>query len=169
VDSDWNLDLFVSPIITTYYTQKIASSGMLRFVALVGTDFSEDLSASFIRVFLLSVHRLLITASVPSSPILVTLMKEAPSSYETWVLTRATRRNIPEYAILHSHRRENLKSYILHSLEIASTACNWQLSWVPVVPTGSTLPDPTKRLGSRTKMKLFELELSHNRARSVHY
>jgi hypothetical protein len=28
-----------------------------------------------------------------------------------WVLTRATRRNISEDAILHSHRRENLKSY----------------------------------------------------------
>jgi hypothetical protein len=26
---------------------------------------------------------------------------------------RATRRNIPEDAILHSHRRENLKSYII--------------------------------------------------------
>jgi hypothetical protein len=28
------------------------------------------------------------------------------------VRTRATRRNIPEDAILHSHRREKLKSYI---------------------------------------------------------
>jgi hypothetical protein len=41
------------------------------------------------------VRRLLVTASVvPSSPILVTLMKERLSSSETSVLTRATRRNI---------------------------------------------------------------------------
>jgi hypothetical protein len=90
----------------------MVSSGMLRRVSLVRTDVPEEPSASFIRVtFLCSVRRLLVAACVvPSSPILVILMKEALGSSETSALTRATRRNIPEDTILHSHRHESLKS-----------------------------------------------------------
>jgi hypothetical protein len=86
---------------------------MLRRVALVRTDVSDELSAFFIRVTRIgelgtrlavtSNRRTLVTASVvPSSPILVKMMKEALSYSETSVLTGVKRRNVPEDIILSS-------------------------------------------------------------------
>jgi hypothetical protein len=56
------------------------------------------------------VRRLLVTANVPGSPILVTLMMEVLHSSKTLVLTRAAQRNVPEDDILHSHHCENLET-----------------------------------------------------------
>jgi hypothetical protein len=100
-------------------------------VALVKTDISEERIASIIRVttiselgttlavtsnyqlFLRSVLQLLVNPNaLPSSAILFTLKMDVIRSSETPVLIRATGRHIAEDVIRHSHRRENLKSYI---------------------------------------------------------
>jgi hypothetical protein len=97
---------------------------MLLSAALVRTDVSEEISASFSHlVFLRRVRRLLVTANVvPNSPILVPLMKEELSFSETLVLTRATRHNIPGDAILYSHRRKTFKSYTVMKVVFRNTS-----------------------------------------------
>jgi hypothetical protein len=71
-------------------------------VALVETDVSEERIASGIRVKIGFAIRLRRRRQM-----------EAMLSSQTSALARTTRRHIPEDGILHSHRRENLKSYLL--------------------------------------------------------
>jgi hypothetical protein len=79
------------------------SFGMLRRVALVRTDVSEELSSSIRVTRIGGLGKMLAVTSNQR------MLRRNTKS----VLTRATWRNIQEDAMLHSHHRENLKYYNL--------------------------------------------------------
>jgi hypothetical protein len=93
----------IHPVSRSRWVQWILSSGMTP----VRTDVSEDRVASIIRVTRLC--GLGTTLAITSNR--STLRRNI----------RATRRNIPEDGILHSHRRENLKSYKISTVIPPST------------------------------------------------
>jgi hypothetical protein len=74
---------------------------MLRRVALIRTDVSEERIASIITV----------TRIGELGTLAVTSNRSTLRGNNTLVLTRVAGRNIPEDGILYSHRRENLKLY----------------------------------------------------------
>jgi hypothetical protein len=79
------------------------SSGMLRLVAIVRTNVSEERIASIIRV-----TRIVELGTMSA----LTSNQNTLRRNTVYKCTRATRLNTAEDGILHSHRLENLKSYI---------------------------------------------------------
>jgi hypothetical protein len=92
----------MAPVRTDVSEERIASIMMVTRISELGTTLAVLLCCALL---------LLVTPNVvPSSPI-ISLMMEAICSSEMSVLTRVILNNIQEDGILHSHRRENRKSY----------------------------------------------------------
>jgi hypothetical protein len=106
---------------------------MWRRVDLVWTYVSEEHIASIFRVEKSGSCNLQPPAHTGFSfTNFSTLKMEAILSSETSVHTRSTRRHIPEDGILHSHRRENLKSYDCRTIHNAILElCAILFFWTP--------------------------------------
>jgi hypothetical protein len=93
----------------SFLLRRLPYFGISRRMALVRTDVSERCVASIIKVTRIDELGMLAVTSNRS-----TLRRN---------ITRATRLNIPEDGFLHSHRRENLKSYTSFFFLVSSTVC----------------------------------------------
>jgi hypothetical protein len=84
-------------------------SAMLRCEVIIKTEASVERKACFMRLTRIGEPE----TTVVGSPILVVLMIEVIRSSESLILTRVPLRHFSEDGILHSHSRENFKSYII--------------------------------------------------------
>jgi hypothetical protein len=94
-----------------------------------------------------------------------TLKMEAISSPETSVYTISTRRQIPEDDILHSHSREDLKSYIMDYSSLLSRCFSVSLrsdvshagNLITHLPGGQIWGEPESRLRKANKDRLVNI------------
>jgi hypothetical protein len=144
----------------------MVSSGLLRRVALVRTTRAtrrnnpgDTILHSHRRENLKSYR----ANFVPSSRIFVTLMMEALSTSETLVLTRGTCHNIPEGAIRHSPRRENLKFYKIPQYHIYQQFSDCGVFYYMPCENNTTYVFNNSHCGSkRRKRTLFLVSGSEN-------
>jgi hypothetical protein len=88
----------------------MSSSGLLRRVASVGTDVSEECSTYIIRVTRIGELGTKLGVTTNRRKLRRNIIYEECCLLGCYAV-KNTRRNIPEDNILHTHRRENLKSY----------------------------------------------------------